>query len=108
MKTNPSFNNATAPWSRPLLLKRNTDVDSVQQGTYIDVNACMHCRNDATRGHHGYALIEPPPHPTYDLYKVIDDALAEDAGDLGDITTLSTYVCVCCDVYYYYSHALLN
>ena len=71
------------------------------------MNACMYCRN-TTRAHHGYALIEPPPHPTYDLYKVIDDALAEDAGDLGDITTLSTYVCVCCDVYYYYSHALLN
>lgn len=53
------------------------------------MNACMHCRN--TRAH-GYALIEPPPHPTYDLYKVINDALEEDAGDLGDITTLSTYV----------------
>ncbi|KAL6772319.1 NIC2 [Auxenochlorella protothecoides x Auxenochlorella symbiontica] len=32
----------------------------------------------------------PPPHPTYDVYKVIDAALEEDAGDLGDISALST------------------
>lgn len=32
----------------------------------------------------------PPLHPTYDLYAVIDAALAEDAGDLGDISALST------------------
>lgn len=41
---------------------------------------------------HGYALIDPPPHPTYDLYQVVADALKEDAGDYGDITTLSTCV----------------
>lgn len=34
--------------------------------------------------------IPPPPHPTYDIHKVIKDALEEDAGDLGDITTLAT------------------
>lgn len=39
---------------------------------------------------HPFASIPPPPHPTYDLYAVIDAALAEDAGDYGDITTLST------------------
>lgn len=39
---------------------------------------------------HPYAAIPPPDHPTYDLYAVIDAALAEDAGDFGDITTLST------------------
>jgi len=39
---------------------------------------------------HQYALCSPPDHPTYDLYKVIRHALEEDAGDMGDITTLST------------------
>eukprot|EP00882_Tetradesmus_deserticola_P020450 GHRQ01022095.1.p1 GENE.GHRQ01022095.1~~GHRQ01022095.1.p1 ORF type:complete len:301 (+),score=135.35 GHRQ01022095.1:159-1061(+) len=32
----------------------------------------------------------PPTHPTYDIKAVIAAALAEDAGDRGDITTLST------------------
>ncbi|XP_062111070.1 quinolinate phosphoribosyltransferase [decarboxylating] 1a [Humulus lupulus] len=35
-------------------------------------------------------VIEPPSHPTYDLNGVIKLALAEDAGDLGDVTTLAT------------------
>lgn len=47
---------------------------------------------------HGYALIDPPPHPTYDLYQVVADALKEDAGDYGDITTLSTCVLEMCHV----------
>jgi len=37
---------------------------------------------------------DPPPHPTYDMDAVIRLALAEDAGDLGDVTTVST---VCAD-----------
>lgn len=37
-----------------------------------------------------HAPIPPPDHPTYDLRKVVRDALEEDAGDRGDITTLST------------------
>ncbi|GAX77228.1 hypothetical protein CEUSTIGMA_g4674.t1 [Chlamydomonas eustigma] len=37
-----------------------------------------------------HAPISPPQHPTYSLKKVILDALSEDAGDLGDVTTLST------------------
>lgn len=37
-----------------------------------------------------WAAVAPPEHPTYDVYKVIDEALAEDAGDYGDISTLST------------------
>ena len=41
---------------------------------------------------HEYALIDPPQHPTYDLYQVVKLAFEEDAGDFGDITTLSTYV----------------
>jgi hypothetical protein len=41
---------------------------------------------------HEYALIDPPHHPTYDLYQVVKLAFEEDAGDFGDITTLSTYV----------------
>lgn len=41
---------------------------------------------------HRYALIDPPEHPTFDLYSAISAALQEDAGDLGDITTISTYV----------------
>jgi len=43
------------------------------------------------RNEHPYSLIDPPPHPTYDLYETVQAALVEDAGDLGDITTLSTY-----------------
>ena len=39
---------------------------------------------------HQYALIDPPVHPTYDLYAAVRAALAEDAGDFGDITTMST------------------
>ncbi|MEW5310270.1 MAG: hypothetical protein WDW38_002085 [Sanguina aurantia] len=34
--------------------------------------------------------IPPPHHPTYDLVKVVRDALEEDAGGLGDVTTLAT------------------
>eukprot|EP00887_Chlorella_sp_A99_P002696 scaffold6.g2696.t1 len=37
-----------------------------------------------------FAAIPPPEHPGYDVYKVIDAALEEDAGDYGDISTLST------------------
>ncbi|CAG9461805.1 unnamed protein product [Pedinophyceae sp. YPF-701] len=37
-----------------------------------------------------YFTVQPPPHPTYDLEQVIQAALDEDAGGLGDITTLST------------------
>ena len=45
------------------------------------------CRKE--KGHR-CSPIPPPPHPTYDLYAVIDAALQEDAGDAGDITTEST------------------
>jgi nicotinate-nucleotide pyrophosphorylase (carboxylating) len=34
--------------------------------------------------------VNPPAHPTYDLKGVIKLALAEDAGDLGDVTCLAT------------------
>lgn len=34
--------------------------------------------------------IPPPAHPTYDLKHVIRLALAEDAGDQGDVTCLAT------------------
>uniref|UniRef100_A0A7S0WZN1 Nicotinate-nucleotide pyrophosphorylase [carboxylating] n=1 Tax=Chlamydomonas leiostraca TaxID=1034604 RepID=A0A7S0WZN1_9CHLO len=34
--------------------------------------------------------IPPPPHPTYDIHKVIKEALEEDAGGIGDVTTLAT------------------
>ncbi|KAM5567060.1 nicotinate-nucleotide pyrophosphorylase [carboxylating], chloroplastic [Rosa sericea] len=34
--------------------------------------------------------IKPPSHPTYDLLGVIKSALAEDAGDRGDVTCLAT------------------
>ncbi|GMH34329.1 hypothetical protein BSKO_02163 [Bryopsis sp. KO-2023] len=34
--------------------------------------------------------IPPPPHPTYDLDKVIRGALEEDSGGLGDVTSLAT------------------
>lgn len=34
--------------------------------------------------------IPPPAHPTYDLLHVIRSALAEDAGDQGDVTCLAT------------------
>lgn len=65
------------------------DLDGFQGGvTHSIVGTCLYRNSRA----HGYALIDPPAHPTYDLYKVICDALEEDAGDLGDITTLSTYV----------------
>lgn len=37
-----------------------------------------------------HAPIAPPHHPTYDLAEVVQFALAEDAGELGDVTTLST------------------
>mmetsp|Transcript_37579 Transcript_37579/g.83688 ORF Transcript_37579/g.83688 Transcript_37579/m.83688 type:complete len:313 (-) Transcript_37579:990-1928(-) len=37
-----------------------------------------------------HAPIPAPPHPTYSIKKVIQDALAEDAGDRGDVTTLAT------------------
>ncbi|KAL0039454.1 hypothetical protein WJX79_008930 [Trebouxia sp. C0005] len=37
-----------------------------------------------------HAPFAPPPHPTYDLAEVVQFALAEDAGELGDVTTLST------------------
>ncbi|XP_024466069.1 nicotinate-nucleotide pyrophosphorylase [carboxylating], chloroplastic isoform X1 [Populus trichocarpa] len=35
-------------------------------------------------------IIKPPSHPTYDLKGVIKLALAEDAGDRGDVTCLAT------------------
>ncbi|KAK8940442.1 hypothetical protein KSP39_PZI009891 [Platanthera zijinensis] len=35
-------------------------------------------------------LVKSPSHPTYDLKAVIALALAEDAGDLGDVTSLAT------------------
>ena len=38
----------------------------------------------------GFAPVAPPDHPTYDVYAAIDAALAEDAGDFGDISTQST------------------
>ena len=47
-------------------------------------------RKDWSANAHQYALIDPPPHPNYDLYEAIKAALVEDAGDYGDITTLST------------------
>ncbi|PIA53138.1 hypothetical protein AQUCO_00900029v1 [Aquilegia coerulea] len=34
--------------------------------------------------------INPPSHPTYDLQAVIKLALAEDAGDIGDVTCMAT------------------
>jgi hypothetical protein len=37
-----------------------------------------------------FAPVPPPDHPTFDLYRAVDAALEEDAGDFGDITTLST------------------
>ena len=49
-------------------------------------HAAARCRSQAG----AWAAIAPPEHPTYDVYKVIDEALAEDAGDFGDISTLST------------------
>jgi nicotinate-nucleotide pyrophosphorylase (carboxylating) len=39
---------------------------------------------------HPFSVLPPPPHPTFNLYAAIDAALEEDAGDFGDITTLST------------------
>ncbi|KAL3135671.1 hypothetical protein ABBQ38_006145 [Trebouxia sp. C0009 RCD-2024] len=42
------------------------------------------------RGSPPHAPVAPPPHPTYDLAEVVQFALAEDAGELGDVTTLST------------------
>lgn len=36
------------------------------------------------------AASKPPPHPTVDLMAAIKMALAEDAGDAGDVTTLAT------------------
>ncbi|GMH27429.1 hypothetical protein Nepgr_029272 [Nepenthes gracilis] len=38
----------------------------------------------------GSMLIKPPTHPTYDLKGVIKLALAEDAGDRGDVTSIAT------------------
>ncbi|KAJ8769232.1 hypothetical protein K2173_001469 [Erythroxylum novogranatense] len=35
-------------------------------------------------------VIEPPSHPTYDLKGIIKLALAEDAGDRGDVTCMAT------------------
>ncbi|XP_020582537.1 nicotinate-nucleotide pyrophosphorylase [carboxylating], chloroplastic isoform X3 [Phalaenopsis equestris] len=35
-------------------------------------------------------VVKPPSHPTYDIKAVIALALAEDAGDLGDVTSLAT------------------
>lgn len=37
-----------------------------------------------------FAPVPPPPHPTYDLISSIRAALEEDAGDVGDLTTLAT------------------
>lgn len=45
-------------------------------------NACMTCRP--------HAPIPPPPHPNFDLHASVRLALEEDAGNLGDVTTLST------------------
>ncbi|KAG2283280.1 hypothetical protein Bca52824_054500 [Brassica carinata] len=39
---------------------------------------------------HGSMAIKPPSHPTYDLKAVIELALAEDAGDTGDVTCMAT------------------
>ncbi|CAH8386966.1 unnamed protein product [Eruca vesicaria subsp. sativa] len=38
----------------------------------------------------GSMAIKPPSHPTYDLKAVIELALAEDAGDTGDVTCMAT------------------
>ncbi|XP_042488367.1 nicotinate-nucleotide pyrophosphorylase [carboxylating], chloroplastic [Macadamia integrifolia] len=35
-------------------------------------------------------VVKPPSHPTYDLKGIIKLALAEDAGDLGDVTCMAT------------------
>jgi hypothetical protein len=48
----------------------------------------LSCREGAAAA--GFAPVALPPHPTYDVYAAIDAALAEDAGDFGDISTLST------------------
>ncbi|KAK9845045.1 hypothetical protein WJX74_010014 [Apatococcus lobatus] len=37
-----------------------------------------------------HAPVSPPAHPSYDLEKVVADALEEDAGDLGDVTSEAT------------------
>ena len=34
--------------------------------------------------------IPPPPHPSYSLADVVRQALEEDSGNVGDVTTLST------------------
>lgn len=47
-------------------------------------------RTEWTQHEPAYASVPPPPHPTYDLHATIRAALDEDAGDYGDITTLST------------------
>lgn len=50
-------------------------------------NLTTQCRHSYSKS---FAPIPPPEHPTFDLYAAIDAALQEDAGDFGDITTLST------------------
>ncbi|KAL4541042.1 hypothetical protein Ndes2437B_g05435 [Nannochloris sp. 'desiccata'] len=47
-------------------------------------------RQDWETESHPFSTLPPPAHPTFDLYTAIDAALQEDAGDFGDITTLST------------------
>ncbi len=43
------------------------------------------------------APIAPPPHPNFDLDAAVKLALEEDAGELGDVTTLSTCACMAHD-----------
>ncbi|KAA8529066.1 hypothetical protein F0562_033446 [Nyssa sinensis] len=51
-------------------------------------------RMSARTTNHGISLepmvVKPPSHPTYDLKGVIKLALAEDAGDRGDVTCMAT------------------
>lgn len=50
----------------------------------------MQWREDWKAASQTFAPVPPPLHPNYDVYQAIDAALIEDAGDMGDLTTVST------------------
>jgi len=55
---------------------------------YREVSAVM--SKPTSRTSRGYMIVPPPAHPTYDLKAIINLALAEDAGDRGDVSCLAT------------------
>ncbi len=85
---NCSFNEMVLQWRRDwCVICGGWGLQAAQLNIHTDIHIVDVCRSAAAGA---FAKVAPPEHPDYDLYKVVDAALEEDAGDYGDITTVST------------------